>query len=158
MAKTTKIFSKKLTKTDVGVRMSIPTKKLVHFPRFQHGCHAIKLLVEDEEGHKFNMWCAVRRQRHKKPVMTTGWKRFISTKNLNIGDKVTFYKVEDEVTEAKYKIKVKRAEKEQEVPKTRAPGRMVVDDINDPPVHQTSSTFKLFGFSISDLAVHAAAQ
>ncbi|XP_031268078.1 uncharacterized protein LOC116126532 [Pistacia vera] len=105
-----KIFSKKLTKTDVENRLCIKSKSLDFFPAFEGGQHAQVLSVEDEEGKEWRFRLIIRRGRYRKPVLSAAdWLRFIKSKQLEIGFKVQLFKEEDEASgEVKYKIKLKK--------------------------------------------------
>ncbi|KAJ0100582.1 hypothetical protein Patl1_22047 [Pistacia atlantica] len=104
----TKIFSKKLTQTDVRNRLSVRTRSLHFFPPFEDGQNAQDLMVEDEQGKPWPFRLVVRsRGRYKKPVLTAGWREFVSKKELEIGFKVKFFRENNEVTgEVKYKVKL----------------------------------------------------
>ncbi|KAJ0098564.1 hypothetical protein Patl1_19863 [Pistacia atlantica] len=86
-----KIFSKKLTKTDVESRLCIKSKSLDFFPAFEGGHHAQVLRVEDEEGKEWRFRLIIRRGRYGKPVLSAAdWLRFIKSKQLESGFKVRF--------------------------------------------------------------------
>ncbi|KAJ0043589.1 hypothetical protein Pint_19379 [Pistacia integerrima] len=95
----TKIFSKKLTQTDVRNRLSVRTRSLHFFPPFEDGQNAQDLMVEDEQGKPWPFRLVVRsRGRYKKPVLTAGWREFVTKKELQIGFKVEFFRENNEVT------------------------------------------------------------
>ncbi|KAJ0017599.1 hypothetical protein Pint_09616 [Pistacia integerrima] len=80
-----KIFSKKLTKTDVENRLSVTTKSLSSFPPFGEHQNYLDILVDDDEGHKWPFRLVVRRGRYGKPVLSVGWLHFVGTKQLQSG-------------------------------------------------------------------------
>ncbi|XWS62845.1 hypothetical protein CRYUN_Cryun06bG0045500 [Craigia yunnanensis] len=101
-----KLFSKLLSKTDVRKRLSIPMKIFVSFPRFKVG-HTLDLKVKDESGSLWLFRLCIRKN-YLKPVFSKGWCKFVQSKNLKVGDKVKFYKEEDEASGAQFKIKAKK--------------------------------------------------
>ncbi|KAE8698821.1 Armadillo repeat only 4 [Hibiscus syriacus] len=103
-----KIFSKYLTETDRLKRLSIPSRVLSSFPEFNGG-HAVELLVTYETV-EWPLVCTVRRQgRYKKPVLSKGWRRFVLGNGLNVGDRITFHKEEDELSSLHYRVELERA-------------------------------------------------
>ncbi|KAJ0014801.1 hypothetical protein Pint_21059 [Pistacia integerrima] len=89
-----KIFSKKLTKTDVENRLSLPTESLSSFPPFGEHQNYLEIMVDDDEGHKWPFRLVVRRGRYRKPVLSAGWKVFVRTKQVQSGFKLKFYREE----------------------------------------------------------------
>ncbi|XVF60265.1 hypothetical protein PTKIN_Ptkin08bG0031000 [Pterospermum kingtungense] len=85
------VLSKSLTHTDICKRLSIPTKSLAFLPHFCGG-NALELLVRDENGCGWTFVCNLRKTGYAKPVLQKGWRDFVLTKGLAVGDKVTFYK------------------------------------------------------------------
>ena len=105
-----KLFSKILSGTDIRKRLSIPMKSFVSFPRCKVG-HALDLPVKDKRGSLWLFRLSIRKKNYLKPVFSKGWCKFVQSKNLKVGDKVKFYKEEDEASGAQFKIKAKKAVK-----------------------------------------------
>ncbi|EOX98117.1 B3 DNA binding domain - like 10 [Theobroma cacao] len=101
------VFTKVLTNTDVQRRFSFPDGCLPALPPFR-GCHAIVLQVKDEAGILWNFACTIRSGMTPTPVIVSGWIQFVRSKELQIGDVVFFYREDDTVTGAHYKIEVKK--------------------------------------------------
>ncbi|GKV32213.1 hypothetical protein SLEP1_g40830 [Rubroshorea leprosula] len=103
------IFSKCLSKTDIGKRLSVPSKSLKYFPLSSEQ-HAVDFKVKDENGRVWTFRCYTRRKKHLKPVLTKGWREFVCTKKLEIGDKVEFCKEDEEGAGngTRYCVKVKK--------------------------------------------------
>ncbi|KAK1584047.1 hypothetical protein Q3G72_029402 [Acer saccharum] len=89
------IFSKLLTETDIKARLTVPTDALAHI-NIPGGGNKVDLSVMDSGGNRHTFRCYTRPDRHPKPAFTTGWLDFVRAKGLQIGDKVTFSKLEDE--------------------------------------------------------------
>ncbi|GLT97024.1 hypothetical protein SLE2022_146110 [Rubroshorea leprosula] len=102
------IFSKCLSKTDIGKRLSVPSKSLKYFP-LSGKHHTVDLEVKDESGRVWTFRCYTRKNGHQKPVLTKGWRQFVCTKKLEIGDRVKFCK--DEKGPGRYCVKVEKAVK-----------------------------------------------
>ncbi|KAH1099240.1 hypothetical protein J1N35_016161 [Gossypium stocksii] len=106
------IVSKQLKKTDIEKRLTLPREFLRCFPSLA-GNHVGTLKARDESGHHwaFQIYTC-KRMRYSRPVLTRGWRQFVCTKKLTIGDKVEFYKEEEEEGEAvMYRVRVVRAVK-----------------------------------------------
>ncbi|GLT85805.1 hypothetical protein SLE2022_039810 [Rubroshorea leprosula] len=101
------IFSKCLSKTDVGKRLSVPSKSLKYFP-LSGERYAVDFEVKDENDRVWTFRCYTRKKKHLKPALTKGWREFVCTKQLEIGDKVEFCKEDEERTGARYRVKVKK--------------------------------------------------
>ncbi|KAK8516627.1 hypothetical protein V6N12_049349 [Hibiscus sabdariffa] len=93
-AQSTMMFSKLLTETDIKKRLAIPTKILPFLPSF-NGSHAIRIHLV----YGTRMWpivCTVRKKGYKKPVFSGGlWRGFVIGNKLNVGDRISMYKVQD---------------------------------------------------------------
>ncbi|KAK1582458.1 hypothetical protein Q3G72_015221 [Acer saccharum] len=87
------IFSKSLTKTDTKARLTVPIDALEHIdmPEGDNNVYP-----KDSDGKEWRFRCYTRPTGHPKPAFTTGWLDFVRAKGLQIGDKVTFSKLEDE--------------------------------------------------------------
>ncbi|XWS40000.1 hypothetical protein CRYUN_Cryun18bG0102600 [Craigia yunnanensis] len=101
------LFSKLLSRTDIHKRLSIPMESFGSFPRCKVG-HALDLQVKDKRGSLWLFRLSIRKKNYLKPVFSKGWCKFVQSKNLKVGDKVNFYKEEDEASGAQFKIKVKK--------------------------------------------------
>ncbi|XVE99756.1 hypothetical protein REPUB_Repub03eG0228400 [Reevesia pubescens] len=99
------VFSKILTKTDVDKRLAIPTDCLKHF-RFDKNKDSESLQVMDENGGIWNLRCYTRRRGYSKPVLSSGWRQFVTCSGIRAGDRVNFYI--DYKQEVSYRIEVKR--------------------------------------------------
>ncbi|XVF00591.1 hypothetical protein REPUB_Repub04eG0013700 [Reevesia pubescens] len=54
--------------------------------------------------------CTIRKKGYKKPVLSKGWRKFVLGNRLNVDDKLTFHKEEDEESGSlHYRVEVKRA-------------------------------------------------
>ncbi|KAA3482172.1 B3 domain-containing transcription factor NGA4-like [Gossypium australe] len=106
------IVSKQLKKTDIEKRLTIPSKSLKCFPSLA-GKHVVKFKARDESGRPWEFQIYTRKGRkYLKPVLTKGWRDFVCSKELTIGDKVEFDKEEKEQGEAvMYRVRVVRAVK-----------------------------------------------
>ncbi|KAG4160412.1 hypothetical protein ERO13_D02G236400v2 [Gossypium hirsutum] len=103
------IVSKQLKTTDIEKRLTIPSKSLKYFPPLD-GNHVVQFKARDESGHHWKFQIYTRKgKRYLKPVLTKGWREFVCTKELTIGDKVEFYMEEKEQGEAMYSVRVFRA-------------------------------------------------
>ncbi|TXG71250.1 hypothetical protein EZV62_006185 [Acer yangbiense] len=87
------IFSKSLKQTDISARLAIPTDALKHI-NMPEGDNNV--YPKDLDGKEWRFQCYTRPTGHPKPAFTTGWLDFVRAKGLQIGDKVTFSKLEDE--------------------------------------------------------------
>ncbi|KAL9431424.1 hypothetical protein AB3S75_026583 [Citrus x aurantiifolia] len=108
------LFSKTLTKTDINNKFSVKSKSLPSFPPFGAQTYAQDFNAEDEEGKKWLFRLIIRKGKHKKPVISAGWRSFVRQKKLKIDDKVLFFKEQNEAeiaTGGKYKIKVQKSVK-----------------------------------------------
>ncbi|OMO75191.1 hypothetical protein CCACVL1_16288 [Corchorus capsularis] len=86
-----KLFSKSLTETDTNKRLAIPTKILPLLPDFR-GTSAVKIqLIYGTK--EWPIVCTIRKNGHKKPVFSHGWREFVRCNNLNAGDQVSLYRV-----------------------------------------------------------------
>ncbi|OMO69481.1 hypothetical protein COLO4_29044 [Corchorus olitorius] len=85
------IFSKKLSPTDTLKRLAIPLKSMESFPRLCGGHEVEIMVIDDETRQPWTFVCTIRRKGHPKPVLSKGWRAFVRSKGLQLGDKVTFY-------------------------------------------------------------------
>ncbi|XVE67454.1 hypothetical protein DITRI_Ditri08aG0162500 [Diplodiscus trichospermus] len=106
MAQTIKIFSKSLTDTDIKKRMAIPAKILPFLPDF-NGSHAVKIhLIYGTR--VWPIFCSIRKKGYKKPVFSSGWRKFVLSNNFNAGDELTLYKEQDEAGLFHYRVQVEK--------------------------------------------------
>ncbi|KAK0595499.1 hypothetical protein LWI29_007291 [Acer saccharum] len=89
------IFSKSLKQTDISARLTVPTRALKHI-NMPEGDNKVNLSPRDSDGNEWRFTCYTRPDGHPKPAFTTGWLDFVRAKGLQIGDKVTLSKLEDE--------------------------------------------------------------
>nr|KJB77630.1 hypothetical protein B456_012G167600 [Gossypium raimondii] len=108
VSKTTKMFSKLLTDTDIKKRLAIPAKSLPSLPPF-NGSHAviIHLLCGTST---WPILCTIRRKGYKKPVFSGGlWRNFVVSNNVNVGDKITMCKVQYEDGSSHYLVELEKS-------------------------------------------------
>ena len=109
-AKEKLLFSKTLTKTDI-TKFSVKRRSLASFPPFGAQTYAQDFNAEDEEGNTWLFRLRIREGRHKKPIISAGWRPFVRQKGLQTGDKVLFFTELNEAetsTGVKYKIKIQK--------------------------------------------------
>lgn len=107
------IVSKELKKTDIEKRLTIPSKALKRFPSLGRN-HVVTFKARDESGHPWEFQIYTRKgQKYSKPVLTRGWREFVCTKELTVGDRVEFDKEEKEQGggAVMYRVRVVRAVK-----------------------------------------------
>ncbi|KAB5524119.1 hypothetical protein DKX38_021868 [Salix brachista] len=102
--------SKVLRETDIKKRYSVPAGFLSSLPSFNGG-HAVDFQAVDGSGRVWPFRCSVRKKGHPKPVISRGWRAFVDSKGLKVGDKVQFYKKKNEAGAKKHAYEI-RAEKE----------------------------------------------
>ncbi|MFQ6661309.1 hypothetical protein Gotur_029512 [Gossypium turneri] len=102
-------FSKILTKTDIGKRLSVPSKKKRCFLNFD-GRHQVDVKVKDDNGKDWLFGCSIRRGRdnYPKPVLSKGWLQFVRCWKLAVGDTVIVNWVMEKDGKGNYRIKVIR--------------------------------------------------
>ncbi|GMI87917.1 hypothetical protein HRI_002461000 [Hibiscus trionum] len=107
------IVLKNLKKTDVEKRMTLPSKSLKCFPPLIGDKHMVDFPVRDECGRvwKFRIYTRKKNKKYLKPVLTKGWREFVCSKRLCIGDRVAFYTEEEEAGSVKYRVEVEKAVK-----------------------------------------------
>ncbi|OMP01593.1 hypothetical protein COLO4_11751 [Corchorus olitorius] len=103
------IFTKVLTETDVNRKLSFPENFAQALQAFKaKGCQAEVLLVKDDAGTLWRFVCAFRSGVSSKPVIISGWIQFVQIKGLQEGDTIYFYREDDVISGAHYKIEVRR--------------------------------------------------
>ncbi|TYH23024.1 hypothetical protein ES288_A04G177000v1 [Gossypium darwinii] len=133
------MFSKKLSRTDINKRLTIPSKTLSFFPAFNAG-HAVTIHLE----HAQKTWpvlCTIRRGKYKKPVLCGGWRVFVNFNNFNLGDRITMYKVQDRDGSSHFRV---------EVENSPSASNQHVELVND--ANATKSPVMLFGTDLNDEA------
>ncbi|XP_021757478.1 B3 domain-containing transcription factor NGA4-like [Chenopodium quinoa] len=96
------LFSKKLTPTDVGFRLSWPRKHLdllrrlssinLNQPPNDDESSGLEFQVYDMEGRSWTLTCTTRSSIHPKPVISRGWRRLVKDNGLRENDEIKFYK------------------------------------------------------------------
>ncbi|XVE67446.1 hypothetical protein DITRI_Ditri08aG0161600 [Diplodiscus trichospermus] len=107
------IVVKILKQTDVKKRLTIPSKSLDCFPPLK-GKHTVDFHVVDESGRVWKFRIYTRKKNtnpYAKPVLTKGWREFVCSKELEVGDRVAFYIEEQKAGVFKYRVKVEKAVK-----------------------------------------------
>ncbi|XVE49120.1 hypothetical protein DITRI_Ditri01bG0056800 [Diplodiscus trichospermus] len=95
------LFSKKLKKADIRVRLSFPMKLLNDF-RFPQGEDKMEFQVTDHSSQE--SWTFGLSKRNKachsdpKPVLSSGWRAYVKAKGLKENDKIIFYEQKDKLT------------------------------------------------------------
>ena len=85
---TKRLFEKTLSKTDVEYRMVIPMDSLPAF-RIPEGEFSKKVDVFDNNCCRWSFRCSTRKNDpHPKPVLSSGWIKFVKKKGLKEGDQV----------------------------------------------------------------------
>ncbi|TYH78278.1 hypothetical protein ES332_D04G215100v1 [Gossypium tomentosum] len=105
MAIEKELFKKRLTKTDVEKRLSIPSRNKKCFLNFR-GKHMAEFKVKDKHGKEWKFNCSTRKKDYPKPVLTSGWLLFVQWWNLAVGDEVKVYGKMDQAGEEHYRIEV----------------------------------------------------
>ncbi|KAK8486659.1 hypothetical protein V6N11_033112 [Hibiscus sabdariffa] len=105
------VFVKTLTQTDIEKRLSVPTKKKICFLDFG-GQHNVGFKAMDSKGKVWPFSCSKRKAKgYPKPVLSKGWLPFVRCWELEIGDKVIFYRqTMDKAGKGDYLIDVIRKE------------------------------------------------
>ncbi|KAK2654262.1 hypothetical protein Ddye_014118 [Dipteronia dyeriana] len=93
------IFSNYLKPTDISARLTIPTDALEHINMLE-GDNNVYLFPKDSDGKEWGFRCYTRLSGHPKPAFTTGWLDFVRANGLQIRDKVTFSKLQEDEDEA----------------------------------------------------------
>ncbi|GMI88201.1 hypothetical protein HRI_002489400 [Hibiscus trionum] len=105
------IFSKRLTKTDVGVRLSFPMEALNDF-EFPRGEDKVVFDVTDGMGSSWKFGLSKRneaRHSHPKPVLSSGWRAYVQAKGLKMGDRVVLYHIKGQlVNKTRFKVRAER--------------------------------------------------
>ncbi|KAF9690251.1 hypothetical protein SADUNF_Sadunf01G0176200 [Salix dunnii] len=90
---TRRLFEKTLSKTDVEYRLAIPMDSLSAFQAFQipEGEYSKKVDFFDNNGCRWSFRYSTRKNDpHPKPVLSSGWIKFVKEKGLKEGDQVIF--------------------------------------------------------------------
>ncbi|MBA0631157.1 hypothetical protein Godav_003176 [Gossypium davidsonii] len=100
------LFMKILSRTDIKVRLSVPTKKKRCFLNFQNR-HKAEFKVKDDNGKDWVFCCSIRKKKgYRKPVLSKGWLPFVRCWKLEIGDGVRVYRMMDKDGKEYYRIEV----------------------------------------------------
>ncbi|KAJ6715485.1 hypothetical protein OIU85_026931 [Salix viminalis] len=85
-----RLFEKTLSKTDVEYRMAIPMDSLSAF-EIPEAEYSKKVDVFDNNRRRWIFRCSKRKHdTHPKPVLSSGWIKFVKEKSLKEGDQVIF--------------------------------------------------------------------
>ncbi|XVE67472.1 hypothetical protein DITRI_Ditri08aG0164200 [Diplodiscus trichospermus] len=102
------IFVKNLKWTDVKKQLTIPSRSLNLFPPLNDN-HTVDFHVVDESGRVWSFRIYTRkRNKYPKPAITKGWRAFVCSKELSVGDKVTFYMEEEQAGVVTYRVQVEK--------------------------------------------------
>ncbi|KAK8486223.1 hypothetical protein V6N13_090256 [Hibiscus sabdariffa] len=88
------IVVKSLKRTNIQQkRLTLPSKFLESLPPLSGDKHMADFQVRDECGRawKFRIYTRKRNNKCLKPVLTKGWREFVCSKQLCVGDRVAFY-------------------------------------------------------------------
>ncbi|KAK3200449.1 hypothetical protein Dsin_023864 [Dipteronia sinensis] len=104
---------KKLTYSDIISKLELPTVIVDHMNRFMKGKHFLDLKAADIWGQEWPLRYYTRPKGNREgPVFTTGWRKFVEAKRLQVGDEFIFYgnqvRVDDGEVKMVYMIEVKR--------------------------------------------------
>ncbi|KAK8582730.1 hypothetical protein V6N13_069502 [Hibiscus sabdariffa] len=106
------IASRMLSKTDIEKRLTLPSKSLTYFPPLSRDKHMVDFRARDEDGRVWKFRIYTRKaNKYRKPILTKGWREFVCSKHLGIGDKVAFYMEKEDAGSVNYRVKVERAVK-----------------------------------------------
>lgn len=107
-SETNEIFSKDLSKTDVGVRLSFPMKALKVF-QFIEGENKTEFVAIDGIEKRWRFGLSKRKAGHSKPVLSSGWLAYVTAKGLQINDRFFLYGGIDKLsTEKRFRVKAQR--------------------------------------------------
>ncbi|KAG4110208.1 hypothetical protein ERO13_D13G034950v2 [Gossypium hirsutum] len=107
-SKTNEIFSKDLSETDVGVRLSFPMKGLKVF-QFLEGENKMEFEAADGIGKRWRFGLSKRKTRHPKPVLSSGWLAYVRAKGLQIKDRFVLYGDLDNLsTKKRFRVRAQR--------------------------------------------------
>ncbi|XP_011028526.1 PREDICTED: uncharacterized protein LOC105128509 [Populus euphratica] len=85
-----KVFIKTLSKTDIDYRMTIPMDSLSAF-QIPEGKYSRAVVAFDITGRPWSFRCSTRKKDPRpKPVLSSGWIRFVKDRCLKEGDEVIF--------------------------------------------------------------------
>ncbi|GLT46690.1 hypothetical protein SLA2020_406020 [Shorea laevis] len=87
-------FEKELTRTDKGSMLVVPTWFARNHMRRVEGGRSENLTVVDVGGRVWRFGYYVRRHRNPRPVLRSGWRRYVLEKGLKVGDRIIFERVD----------------------------------------------------------------
>ncbi|KAK8582731.1 hypothetical protein V6N13_069503 [Hibiscus sabdariffa] len=68
--------------------------------------------ARDEDGRVWKFQIYTRKaNKYRKPILTKGWREFVCSKQLHIGDRVAFYTEKEAAGSVNYRVKVEKAVK-----------------------------------------------
>ena len=91
------IFTKRLSKTDIKYRLSVPSKAFrEHFPPIIHG-NRVDIRIRDPVNGEYTLPCYIRAgaNPYDKPVISGNWCHIASASGYVEGDVLLFYKEKD---------------------------------------------------------------
>ncbi|KAJ6416169.1 hypothetical protein OIU84_004879 [Salix udensis] len=100
------IFSQELKDTDVRVRFSFPTHGLEHLDFA--GNNSVDLRVKDSCGELRVIRCWKREGDHDRPVLSSGWLKFVADYGLRVGDKAVLLREDDHSLGSQFRIEARR--------------------------------------------------
>ncbi|XVF45879.1 hypothetical protein PTKIN_Ptkin02bG0242900 [Pterospermum kingtungense] len=105
------VLSSDLKKTDIEKRLTIPSRSLGFFPRLGSK-HMVDFQAKDESGDEWKFQIYTRaKSRYLKPVLTKGWRKFVCSKELRVGDRVVFFMEKQQAGPVMYHVKVEKSVK-----------------------------------------------
>ncbi|GKV53582.1 hypothetical protein SLEP1_g60101 [Rubroshorea leprosula] len=87
-------FEKELKRTDEGSMLVIPTRFARNHMRRVEGGRSENITVVDVGGSAWKFGYYVRRHRNPRPVLRSGWRRYVFEKGLKVGDRIIFERVD----------------------------------------------------------------
>ncbi|KAK4850308.1 hypothetical protein QYF36_005514 [Acer negundo] len=107
------VISKKLTYTDITTRKVEIPSEILKYITLTNGQHSKKVTAADIWGKEWELHYYTRPRGRKCPVFTTGWRQFVKTKRLQVGDELVFSghqvaAADHGEPEMRYMIQVKR--------------------------------------------------
>ncbi|GKV05228.1 hypothetical protein SLEP1_g17261 [Rubroshorea leprosula] len=98
-------FVKELTRTDVGSMLVIPTHFMNQMPQVEGG-RSENMTVMDVGESEWTFGYYVRQNVNRRPVLRSGWRRYVREKELKVGDRIIFERVDG--FPARYRIGARR--------------------------------------------------
>ncbi|KAI9185456.1 hypothetical protein LWI28_007430 [Acer negundo] len=107
------VISKKLTYIDITTRKVEIPSEILKYITLTNGQHSKKVTAADIWGKEWELHYYTRPRGRKCPVFTIGWRQFVKTKCLQVGDELVFSghqvaAADHGEPEMRYMIQVKR--------------------------------------------------